>query len=83
LAVKYEKDTPPTKEQITEIEAQANLAIGADWPLKEFKLPRAEAEEKFAAGVNETPIYDAYPVPPQITELSIVLVSQSSVVGRH
>lgn len=67
---------PPTEQQLKQIEKLANEKIKENVEIKYFKMERAEAEAKYKARpVNETYLYDKFPVPAEITELSIVEIA--------
>jgi len=73
LCVEYKEATAPTKEQLDKIEELANQKIKENVEILYFPMNRAEAEEKYTKNlVNETFIYDKFPVPPQIKEVKIV-----------
>jgi len=73
IAVEYSELNPPTNEQLSKIEDLANSKIKERVPIQYFKMNRTEAEEKYKKNpVNETFIYDKFPVPPEITEVNIV-----------
>ncbi len=59
----------PTPELIKLIEEKANEAIQRDLKIEMIKLPRRLAEEKFGKI-----IYDLFPVPENVNELSIVII---------
>ena len=59
----------PSREEIERIEEEANAAIERDLPVAEETLPRREAEEKYGRI-----IYDLFPVPEHVKELTIVII---------
>jgi len=73
ISVEYSLDNAPTKEQLNKIEELANDKIKEKVEIKYFKMERSAAEEKYSKNlVNETYIYDKFPVPPEIKEVNIV-----------
>jgi len=72
IAVEYSGPSP-SKEQLNQIEKLANDKIKENVDILWFPMNRAEAEEKYKKNpVNETYIYDKFPVPPELKELKIV-----------
>lgn len=67
LTLKY--DRKPTEEEIKAIEELTNRKIMDDLPVEVEVLPREEAERKYG-----DVIYDLFPVPPEVRELTIVIV---------
>jgi alanyl-tRNA synthetase len=67
LTVKFNRK--PTPEEIRAIEELANKAIEWDLPVEIIVLPREEAERRYG-----NIIYDLFPVPQQVKELSIVII---------
>jgi len=71
ITIEFTKE--PTKEQLQKIEDLSNQKIRENVEIRYFKMDRAEAEEKYSkAPVNETFIYDKFPVPAEVKELNIV-----------
>jgi alanyl-tRNA synthetase len=60
-------DRKPTPEEVTRIEELANSKIKEDTPIEVTDMERTEAEELW----GDT-IYDLFPIPPAITQLSIL-----------
>ncbi len=67
LTVKFNRK--PTPEEIKAIEELANKAVEWGLPVETIVLPRGEAEERFGRV-----IYDLFPVPDHVRELSIVII---------
>ena len=67
LVVRFSRK--PRPEEVAAIERLANEAIEKDLPVEVVVLPRSEAEERFGDA-----IYDLFPVPPEVRELSIVII---------
>jgi len=67
LTIKF--DRKPTQEEIKAIEDLANKKIEEDLRIEVKTMPREEAERAYG-----NIIYDLFPVPPHIKELSIVIV---------
>jgi len=65
LTVKFSRK--PTQEEIARIEEEANRKIKEDTPIIVHRLSRKEAEEKW----GDT-IYDLFPVPEDVKELTVV-----------
>ncbi|MCD6300482.1 MAG: hypothetical protein J7L82_00235 [Staphylothermus sp.] len=63
----------PSKEMIKMIEEKANEAIDKDLKIEVIKLPRSKAEEKYGRI-----IYDLFPVPEHVKELSIVIIHEDN-----
>ena len=59
----------PSKEAIRLIEEKANEAVRRDLRIEVVKMPRSLAEEKYG-----NIIYDLFPVPDYVKELSIVII---------
>eukprot|EP01112_Ceratiomyxa_fruticulosa_P013387 TRINITY_DN3765_c0_g1_i1.p1 TRINITY_DN3765_c0_g1~~TRINITY_DN3765_c0_g1_i1.p1 ORF type:complete len:264 (+),score=60.94 TRINITY_DN3765_c0_g1_i1:144-935(+) len=73
ISVEYEPETPPTDDQVREIEQLCNQIIRDNVEIKSFKMERKQAEEHYKNNlVNNTYIYDKYPVPDSVTELTLV-----------
>ncbi|KAN0033531.1 hypothetical protein ACTA71_007218 [Dictyostelium dimigraforme] len=73
ISVEYEHPEKPSQELINKIEEEANLIIKQNLEFKTFKIDRKEAESKYKSNlVNNTFIYDKFPVPESVTELSLV-----------
>jgi len=67
LVVKFSRK--PTREEIEEIERLANEAVEKNLGVEVLVLPREVAEQRFGDD-----IYDLFPVPPEVRELSIVVI---------
>ncbi|KAN0018888.1 hypothetical protein ACTFIU_008822 [Dictyostelium citrinum] len=73
ISVEYDQPEKPSQELINKIEEEANLIIKQNLEFKTFKIDRKEAESKYKSNlVNNTYIYDKFPVPESVTELSLV-----------
>ncbi|KAM9984943.1 hypothetical protein ACTFIY_009358 [Dictyostelium cf. discoideum] len=73
ISVEYEHPEKPSQELINKIEEEANLIIKQNLEFKTFKIDKKEAELKYKSNlVNNTYIYDKFPVPESVTELSLV-----------
>ncbi|KAM9980505.1 hypothetical protein ACTFIZ_007846 [Dictyostelium cf. discoideum] len=73
ISVEYDHPEKPTQELINKIEEEANLIIKQNLEFKTFKIDKKEAELKYKSNlVNNTYIYDKFPVPESVTELSLV-----------
>jgi len=59
----------PSDERMREVEEQANAIIDSDVEIQTYVLPRDEAEALFGDY-----IYDAFPVPPGVRELSVIII---------
>eukprot|EP00823_Brevimastigomonas_motovehiculus_P007040 TRINITY_DN605_c0_g2_i1.p1 TRINITY_DN605_c0_g2~~TRINITY_DN605_c0_g2_i1.p1 ORF type:complete len:608 (+),score=148.34 TRINITY_DN605_c0_g2_i1:25-1824(+) len=71
-----EVNEKPNEKIISAIQAKANEKIAENVAFHEFKLARKEAEERYKKNpVNSTFIYDKYPVPESIQELSLVEIA--------
>jgi len=79
LRVQYEKEENLTEETLKQIEQLSNEKVTQNIPIQHFKLTRAEAEEKFKNGVNQTLIYDKFPVPESIKVLTVVYIEDWNV----
>ncbi|KSW12421.1 alanyl-tRNA editing protein AlaX [Pyrodictium occultum] len=62
-------DRKPSPEELARIEELANKTVEWDLPVEVVTLPRREAEERYGDA-----IYDLFPVPEDVQELSIVLI---------
>ncbi|MBU2499291.1 MAG: alanyl-tRNA editing protein [Proteobacteria bacterium] len=79
LTVEFEGE--PTQNQIEEIETLANDKIREDVPIETLSMSREEAEERFGDR-----IYDKFPVPSHIRELTIVRIRDWNInccIGEH
>jgi alanyl-tRNA synthetase len=79
LTVEYEGK--PTEEQMQEIERLANKKIEENVPIEILHLKRSEAEKRFGSR-----IYDKFPVPAHIQNLTIVHIEDWNVnccIGQH
>ncbi|KAK5575123.1 hypothetical protein RB653_010379 [Dictyostelium firmibasis] len=73
ISVEYDHPEKPSQELINKIEQEANLIIKQNLEFKTFKIDKKEAESKYKSNlVNNTYIYDKFPVPESVTELSLV-----------
>ncbi|EGG16336.1 putative alanyl-tRNA synthetase [Cavenderia fasciculata] len=73
LTVEYDSDVKPSDENVKRIEKEANNIVKANLPLKAFSMDRKEAETKYTESkVNNTYIYDKFPVPESVTTLTLV-----------
>jgi len=80
LTVEYPHPKAPTQDEINKIEELCNMKIKENVEILHFSMPRTEAEEKYRkTPVNETFIYDKFPVKPEITELKIVEIPEWNV----
>lgn len=57
----------PADEEITRVEEEANAKIREGAEIEELYLPRSEAERRWG-----DLIYDLFPLPPSVTDLSIL-----------
>jgi alanyl-tRNA synthetase len=69
LAVEFGRK--PSNEEIAKVEAEANRKIKEDAEILQFEMDRDEAEGHFGQG-----IYDAFPVPKEVTRLKIVRIPE-------
>lgn len=79
LTVEFEGE--PSPNQIEEIEALANAKIRENVPIEVLSMNRKEAEEEFG-----NRIYDKFPVPSHIRDLTIVRIKNWNInccVGEH
>lgn len=60
-------DRKPTDDEVSQVEKEANMKIEEDVVVEELKVPRKEAEDKWGDS-----IYDLFPLPASITQLSIL-----------
>ncbi|MEM4700062.1 MAG: alanyl-tRNA editing protein [Candidatus Nezhaarchaeales archaeon] len=67
LTVKF--DRKPSDEEVRMIEELANRKVEEDAPVKVYVLPREEAERRFG-----DEMYDLFPVPEHVRELSVVVI---------
>jgi len=73
LSVEYELPEVPSDAIVREIEELANQKVKENVDIEIIKIGRKEAEEKYRREpVNNTFIYDKFPVPDSVTELSLV-----------
>jgi len=79
LCVQYEKEEKVSDEMLKEIEKLSNEKIKQNVPVQMMKFTRAEAEEKFKNRVNNTFIYDKFPVPENIKDLTVVHIEDWNV----
>eukprot|EP01132_Coremiostelium_polycephalum_P000803 gene803-998_t len=80
LSVEYTKDDKPTQQEIDAIEAEANKIIKQNLPLNVITLDRKLAEETYRNNpVNNTFIYDKFPVPESVTTLTLVEIKDWNV----
>ena len=80
-ALTVEFDGEPSQNQIEEIERLANDKIRENVPIENFPMDRTEAEERFG-----NRIYDKFPVPSHIRELTIVKIKDWNInccIGEH
>jgi hypothetical protein len=78
--LKIEYDDNISEEQRQAIQDECNQLIAADVPIQQFTLPRAAAEAKYSANpVNHTYIYDKFPVPEKIKDLTIIEIKDWNV----
>ena len=61
----------PGNEEIAKVEAETNRKIQEDAEILQFEMDRDEAEGHFGQG-----IYDAFPVPKEVTRLKIVRIPE-------
>ena len=69
LVVKF--DRKPTELELARVEQAANDKVAEGAEVLEFEMERAEAEGHFGGS-----IYDAFPVPPEVTMLKIVRIPE-------
>ena len=62
-------DRKPSDEEVEMIEELANRKVEEDAPIKVYTLPREEAERRFGEEM-----YDLFPVPDHVKELSVVVI---------
>lgn len=62
-------DHKPSGEELARVEGLANRVVEADVPIRVEVLPRSVAEGRYG-----DEIYDLFPVPGDVTELSIVVI---------
>jgi len=75
ISVEYNEQNAPTKEQVDEIEKLMNQKIKQNVPIQVFEIDRKEAEEKYKKNpVNDTFIYDKWPVPESVTTLRLIYI---------
>jgi alanyl-tRNA synthetase len=75
LAVEYTHEQPPTEADVKKIETLANEKIKENVPIEIKQMERKAAEEYYRAHpVNETFIYDKYPVPSHVNTLNILTI---------
>ncbi len=67
LTVKF--DRKPTEDEVRRIEELANRKVEEGLPVEVVVMGRSEAEEKYG-----NVIYDLFPVPEEVRELSIVII---------
>jgi len=67
LTVKF--DRKPSEEEVKRIEELANLKVEEDAPVNVYTLPREEAERRFG-----DEMYDLFPIPSHVKELSVVVI---------
>jgi alanyl-tRNA synthetase len=80
LAVEYNHAQPPSEAEIQKIEALANQKIKENVPIEIKQMDRKLAEEYYRTHpVNETFIYDKFPVPAHITTLNILTIPEWNV----
>jgi len=79
LCVQYEKEEKVSDDMLKEIEKLSNEKIKQNVPIQMMKFTRAEAEEKFKNRVNSTFIYDKFPVPESIKDLTVVYIEDWNV----
>lgn len=73
LTVRYDAGNAPVQAELDRIIELANEKIKENAAVTVTKMARADAEAKYtAAPVNSTYIYDNFPVPESVTELTIV-----------
>jgi len=73
ISVEYTLPVVPSDHQVTEIEGLANEIIREDVKVEVLKMGRKEAEERYRKEpVNGTFIYDKFPVPESVTELTLI-----------
>eukprot|EP01133_Synstelium_polycarpum_P006262 gene6262-7263_t len=73
VCVEYTEADKPTDAILARIEEEANNIIKQNLPLNVFTIDRKEAEAKYInAKVNNTYIYDKFPVPETVTSLTLV-----------
>jgi len=79
LCVQYDKEEKVSDDMLKEIEKLSNEKIKQNVPIQNLKFTRAEAEEKFKNRVNNTFIYDKFPVPDSIKDLTVVYIEDWNV----
>eukprot|EP01118_Nematostelium_gracile_P010546 TRINITY_DN364_c0_g1_i1.p1 TRINITY_DN364_c0_g1~~TRINITY_DN364_c0_g1_i1.p1 ORF type:complete len:260 (-),score=85.67 TRINITY_DN364_c0_g1_i1:54-833(-) len=80
IAVEYTLPEAPTKDVLDQIQDLANKKINEKVEIQYFKMDRAAAEDKYRKNpVNETFIYDKFPVPASVTEVMIVEIPEWNV----
>ncbi|KYR02229.1 putative alanyl-tRNA synthetase [Tieghemostelium lacteum] len=72
IAVEYHGTEKPKEDIVKKIQDEANRIIKENIPFHTQKMSRKEAEEKYKSGVNNTFIYDKFPVPEAIQEITVV-----------
>jgi len=73
LAVEYNLPNKPSEEQVMEIEDLANKKIRENVEVEQFRMDKKEAEEKYRKEpVNNTFIYDKFPVPDTVSTLALL-----------
>jgi len=73
ITIAYASKEKPTEDQLKQIEDLANKKIKENVDILYFKMERSLAEQKYTKEpVNETYLYDKFPVPSEVKELSIV-----------
>lgn len=64
LSVQFERK--PTDEEMADVQAEANGCIGMNLPVEIIEMQRDDAEKKYGSM-----IYDAFPLPANVTQLKI------------
>ncbi|KAF2070442.1 hypothetical protein CYY_008237 [Polysphondylium violaceum] len=73
INVEYDSADKPSDDVIKSIQDEANRIIKENLEFKVFSCDRKEAEEKYKSQlVNNTFIYDKFPVPESVTTLTLV-----------
>lgn len=77
VSVEYTLPDVPPESEVRRIEELANQKIKENVEIEIIKIGRKEAEEKFTKQpVNNTFIYDKFPVPDSVTELTLVHIKE-------
>ncbi|EFA84871.1 putative alanyl-tRNA synthetase [Heterostelium album PN500] len=76
VCVEYTLDDKPDDSTLQKIEDECNRIIKENLPLNAFSMDRKEAEAKYTKEkVNNTYIYDKFPVPESVTTLTLVEIA--------